>query len=343
MKIRIFFGVLLLVLFSAALIYADSSTSHFFNVINQPLPEYEPVYPLLKQYFADSVPETIIVSYTKRKTSQFNPNSEIVLISEFVQKDNAVAVVGHESSHLSLANLTQGASVMEQFRFFDEGFADIFESIVQKDTEAFKRDSLIIAALQSQNHNVSFKKVQNWSEYFGNPQVKTNFYAYPVGSSFDFFIIDTYGMEQLFAFFKDIGNTQDLEKSIKNVFKKDQQVLETDWLRYLGKVDVSVAAPQIIKFYPENKMSNISPNTSEIYIEFTTPMMPLIRLITSQTTGISYKDAYWKTPKILAVKVKLQPNCSYVISLGDRDHGRFLSKYGIALPVTEWSFTTGLE
>lgn len=153
--------------------------------------------------------------------------------------------------------------------------------------------------------------MQKWSEYFGNPQSKTNFYAYPVGAGFDFFLIDTLGMERFFAFLKDIGQTAKLDESFQNVFQKDLPAMESAWLGYLSKVKVSTAQPRIIKMFPENGASNVSLNTKGIYLEFDIPMGKTISIVTNCESGVCYRNAYWKSDKILAVKVDLLPDYHY--------------------------------
>jgi hypothetical protein len=343
MKIKVGYFLLFLIFMGSSMTYSEERQWHYFDIDHKPLTQYEFIYDKLKDYFKDSVPKNIIVKYTTGNTSQFDTINEAVLSNEFSAKNDLSGIIAHESCHLCMANFTKMASVREEFRFFDEGFADIFQSTITSKSDDFKNESLTIAALQNNRNNVNFEKVQKWSEYFGNPQIKTNFYAYPVGSSFDFFVIDTYGMDRLITLFKDIGKTQDLEKSLKNVFKNDKQSIESKWLQYLKKVNVSSTEPHIIEMFPANLATNVSIKTNEIYVEFDIPMSRNIFLITNCNDGICYKNAYWKTDKILAVKVNLLPNYQYQVYLGDNFHGRFMSKVGIELPITSWSFNTGSE
>lgn len=164
-----------------------------------------------------------------------------------------------------------------------------------------------------------------------------------MGASFIFFLIDTFGMDRLFAFFKDIGQTANQNKSFKNIFQKDIRVMENSWLGYLNKIKVSTIQPRIIKMFPENNALEISAKTDEIYIEFNIPMRKTISIVTNCDSGVCYKNAYWKTDKILAVKVDLLPDYQYRISIGNPSGNRLTSKEGIELPVRFWSFKTGLE
>ena len=342
-NLKAVYFLLLLLFTGSSMIYSGEKPGHYFDVDHKPLPQYEFIYDKLKDYFKNSVPQKIIVKYTTENTSRFDPINERVLINASSAKYDLIGVIAHESCHLCMANLTKKASVKEEFKFFDEGFANIFQSTITNKAEDYKNESLTIAAVQNSRNNVSFAKVQRWSEYFGDPQIKTNFNANLVGSSFDFYVIDTFGMDKLMTFFKDISKTQDLGESLKNVFKNDKQSIETEWLQYLKKVNVSSTEPHIIKMFPANLETNVSIKTNEIYVEFDIPMSIDIILITNCNEGVCYKDAYWKTDKILAVKVNLLPNYQYKVSLGDNYHGRFMSKVGVELPITSWSFNTGSE
>ena len=340
---KVVYFLLLLLFIGSSMIFSEERQWHYFDVDHKPLPQYEFIYGKLKDYFKDSVPKKIVVKYTTENTSRFDPINEIVLINEYSAKYDLLGGIAHESCHLCMENFTKKASVKEEFRFFDEGFANILQSTITNKATDYKNESLTIAAVQNNKNNINFEKVQKWSEYFGDPQIKTNFYAYPVGSSFDFFVIDTFGMDRLITFFNDIGKTQDLEKSLKNVFKNNKQSIESEWLQYLKKVNVSNVEPNIIKMFPANLTTDVSIKITEIYVEFDIPMGKNIFLITNCNDGVCYKDAYWKTDKILAVKVNLLPNYQYKVYLGDNYHGRFMSKAGVELPITSWSFKTGSE
>jgi hypothetical protein len=338
----VFASVLALLLGSVTVIRAAAETAHYYDLDGRPLPQYESIYPALQQYFGAAVPERIIVRGSQGSISRFDYLREMVLISEYHLLNQALGTVAHESCHLCLENFTKGASVREEFRFFDEGLAEIFQSIIENRTAEYKAEALAVAALQHRRDNVAFAKVQKWSDYFGNPQIKTNYYAYPVGASFNYFIIDTYGMDRLFDFFKEIGATGALEESSRHVFKKDQAALEAEWLAYLETVPVSGEPPRIAGWFPEDGATGVSVATAEIYLEFDRPMHRLICLITNCNDGVCYRNAYWKTDRMLAVEVKLLPNHCYRIGLGNSEH-RFLSREGMELPVTIWEFTTGAE
>lgn len=83
-------------------------SGHFIDASWNILQEFEPIYPALQRYFGDAVPERIWVTTHNGSTSQFNINKNTVLIS--TNAKNNYCTVGHESSHLSLAAFTKGAT-----------------------------------------------------------------------------------------------------------------------------------------------------------------------------------------------------------------------------------------
>lgn len=341
---RIIFLVLLVIsILLRSLSLVSSQSYHFYNADDQPLPQYERIYDKLVKYFQGYVPEKIKVIPITGKVARFDHKKERILIGDYALKNDPIGVVAHESCHLCMANYTKGASVREEFRFTDEGFAEIFQNIINDRLEEYKSEALTVAAVQNLKSNLSLAKAQKWSEYFGNPEMQTSFYAYPVGASFVFFLIDTYGMKRFFAFVKDLGQTVKLDETFQNIFQKKLPAMEKEWLEYLSKVKVSTTQPAIVKMFPENSASNVSIKTEEIYVEFDLPMHKTIALIANCESGVCYRNAYWKNDQILAVKVDLLPDYQYRILIGNPSGNRLMSKVGVELPVTVWSFKTGPE
>jgi hypothetical protein len=342
-------AALVLLLFMAVPLYSADNHGHYFDAADHPLPQYDFLYDELTRYFKDSVPEKIIVKHTSRFLSGFDAANEAVLLDATAANQaqaGPIDLVGHESCHLCMENFTKGASVEEEFRFFDEGFAVIFQNMLAQTADDYKKTALTVAALQNLKYNVSFAKVQKWYDYFfiKGSQAGIHFYAFPVASSFVYFVMDSYGIDAFFAFCKDIGDTRNLDRSCQNVFRKDQMTIESEWCQYLNKVSVSTTQiqPRILKMSPENKATRVSIKTTEIWVEFDIPMSRNISVI-SDSEGVSYKNAYWKTDKILAVKVNLLANHLYNISLGRASGNKLMSKDYVELPPTQWSFTTGSE
>ena len=125
---------------------------------------------------------------------------------------------------------------MEAFRFFDEGYSDLVgKMIAGQNMENHKRSSLAIANREVTTKGVGFETMQHWSAYAGNSPNPRQAYAYPAGSSFVYFVIDSFGEKKLFDFFRDIGETRDLDTSLRNVFGLTAGEVEQRWKDYLAK------------------------------------------------------------------------------------------------------------
>lgn len=324
---------------------AKADSFHYFDETGNPLPQYESIYQQLTLIYPGSMPEKIIIVFTEDTASRFDTiNSRILLSSSRFQKIPTY-LIAHESSHLCLNILTHGASIKEQFRFFDEGYACIVGNLISGELESYKlEEALPTAAIQNKNGNVNFEKVQDWKTYFGGPY-NGNYYAYPVGASFDFFILNTYGQALLDQFFVTIGNTLDLDSTFKVVFQKTKAEMEKDWLSYLASVDTTNAEPKVVKMYPENVTMSVPLNITEITVTFNTSMKDKIVFISNHNTEINYKNAYWKDQRTLAIRINgaLKANTEYQMKLGDEQYGHFISRAGLELPVTMWMFKTGSD
>ncbi|OFZ55999.1 MAG: hypothetical protein A2428_08595 [Bdellovibrionales bacterium RIFOXYC1_FULL_54_43] len=320
----------------------SNSAVHYFDDTGTPLPQYEPIYQKLEAIYPGSVPEKIVIVFTDDTASRFDTKHNRILLSRKHFAQIPTYLIAHESSHLCLFRLTRGASIQERFRFFDEGYASIVGHRIAGNIDSYKHnESLPTAAVQHMSGNVNFVKVQDWKSYFGG-SYNANFYAYPVGASFDFFLIDTYGQQALDQFFLSIGSTQDLESTFQALFHKSASEIERAWLSYLATVAIP-DAPSVVSMSPANNAVNVSPDLSEIAVNFSTEMQEKVVFISNRCDEICYTGAYWKNNHTLAVRVRgaLKPNTQYSLSLGSDKHGHFVSRAGLTLPVTEWRFTTG--
>ena len=61
-------------------------------------------------------------------------------------------------------------------------------------------------------------------------------YAYDVGASFDFFIMDQFGEKKLKELFVAIGSYRNFAAAVHSVLGKTINALEADWKAYLMKV-----------------------------------------------------------------------------------------------------------
>ena len=108
-------------------------------------------------------------------------------------------------------------------------------------------------------------------------------------------------------------------------------------------VSIEIKPPYIIKMFPSPNATNVPTNIQEIYVEFNVDMSSSICIgVPDGSTGISYTNAYWKSGKILAIRIdgKLQSQTRYNISLGIRGMCQLMDNFGALLPVTQWSFNT---
>lgn len=332
--------IILKLIFIVSLIQSDE-IYHFIDKDGNPIEKYEFIYQAVKKIYPESIPEKVIIQYIDGSHSKFNIDKAIVYLSVNHVK-NAERIIAHELSHICLGRYKNSTNVLDQFRFFDEGFANIVGYRVVNDIESYKKQSLITAAVQNKADNMDFKKVQDWETYYARYK-KNNYFAYPVGSSFDFMIIDNYGEEILFKFFKDIAKTKNLNRTFKNVFKKDLATIETEWKEYVSKIQIDDVKPKVVKMFPENGAKDVDVKIKEITVEFNTSMLKSIYVSTPCDDGVCYKNAYWKTDKLLVIKVdpKLLSGHEYRLTLGSIKSGRRLkSTAGIELDLISWTFKT---
>ena len=149
---------------------------------------------------------------------------------------NKEELLTHEICHLCLYSLTKGNSNKKEFRFLDEGLAEIVGRQIAEPTELeqYKKKSIQTTKEKIKNEGVSLEKIQQWTVYFGDPKIKAlDWSAYMVGSSFVFFILDNYQKDKLYDFFVSISKTRNLEKSIFETFSKNGSDFEKEWLRYV--------------------------------------------------------------------------------------------------------------
>ena len=111
-------------------------------------------------------------------------------------------------------------------------------------------------------------------------------------------------------------------------------------------VSIEIKPPYIIKMFPSPNATNVPTGIQEIYVEFNVDMSSNTCIfVPDGSTGISYTNAYWKSGKILAIRIdgKLQSQTRYNISLGIPGMCQLIDNFGALLPVTQWSFNTKKE
>ena len=319
---------------------------HYFDESGTALAQWDFIWDGLSAYFDAATPDRIVVRHKSGgSTSQFDPQTDSILLTSATE--DSVEVAAHESTHLCMFHLTHGASDTTQFRFFDEGFANIMGYEIAGDGALYQQAALQVAAISNQQGNVSFAQVQDWSTYFGDPESSAgaNWNAYDVGASFDYMIRDNKGEQALHDFFADIGITQDLGQTFTRLFSATEADIEQEWLAYLANVTVDQSAPTVVEMSPSNDAAAVPVATTELSVKFNVAMQHQVCISTPcGDTGVCYTNAYWKDLDVLAVKVDgaLKAGYQYYLTLGSEAHGCPLKSYaGVPLPYIDWSFTAG--
>ena len=317
---------------------------HYFDERDQPLPEWNTLWGKLEAVFGSNTPPRITMLRFSGDGGRFDSQSPTITISDAIEGNRLVQVVAHESSHLSMSQLTRGASATEPFRFFDEGYSDLVgKMIAGEDMANHKRSSLAIANREVTTKGVGFETMQHWSDYAGNFPSPKQAYAYPVGSSFVYFVIDSFGKKKLFDFFRDIGETLDLDTSLRNIFGLTAVEVEQRWKDYLASS--ALEPPAITEMFPSNESSDIPVDIAELLVKFSVPMMMHKVCVSTPCgdTGVCYTNAWWKDDRTLAIRTegKLLPGTTYKLELSPAKHDcQLMSAGGAPLPATRWVFTT---
>lgn len=328
---------------------AEARAGHFVDMDGNPLQALDAHSPLLAKYFGDSVPQRIVVRREARADSRFDEAHNAIVLSDSLKGEAFVSTGIHEASHVAMSRMTRGASLHEESRFFDEGFAYIIEGMVANRLQPYKQRSLSAANREIRANRLSFALLQNWTRYNGDwkssqDDFRRNPDAYAVGASFVFYVMDTYGEGNWLQFLRHMGQAKNLELALGRVTGKSMVATEREWKQYiLGHDNVSITTPGIVKQFPENGADNVDPGLREIYVVFDQEMDTTKIFIINDGVDFGFRDAFWKDGKTLAISVKngLTPSRSYRTMLGSKLQGLLQSAMGSALPETAWSFKTG--
>ena len=339
-------GLLFALILNASAHAAAESTHHYVDPTGKAIALYEPIWRTLFEAFSEHAPDRIVVEFAKSGFSRFDTRDDRVLIRSGYSPSLAMAKIAHESAHLAAHNITNGYSIQNRFRFIDEGFASVFESRVAGRAARFKKYVLAVAAHQQRADNVRMHLVQDWRRYWGNwrkGRGRQTSYAYPVGASVIHFLVDMYGAGSPIRLMKAIGETGNFDAATRLSLNRSGQEIETGWIKYLQAVTIPDAGSvNIVRMDPPNGATEVRPDLHEITVEFNTPMARDICIRTNSCDEICYRNARWKSPSVLAIKlpVGLRPNESYILSLGSREGCKLKSAAMSDLPVTIWKFAT---
>jgi hypothetical protein len=307
------------------------------------------VWPYVTSTFGLAVPTKVTVRYSSRRGEYFHPDDASIEISSADHHTpRELGLVAHETAHLALASLSNGASTLEGFRFMDEGLAAIIEESVRGTLPTYRRAALVLAARRISTGGARLADLQVWSRYFGDPArdagKSADYDAYLVGSAFDFFLEDVYGEGALKRLFLDLSKTRSLPASLTNVFGRTVEQTEAAWDRYLRAVDLSIAThvPSVVAMDPTSGASGVPTATTEIHVAFDTDMLPFICVDAPCSAGICYDHAYWQDTRTLAIRIdgRLLPDHAYSLSLGSPPQCLLKSIYRVEMPVVRWEFRT---
>lgn len=327
-----------------------AATDHYYDLLGNTLERLEPVYARLQEFYGTSMPARITVRYTDRDHSVFDPNtSSIGIAVEHLTRaaPSGESTIAHESSHLALHTLTQGASALERFRFIDEGLAYILAARVTDEGEPFRAKALAKAAAAHQERTIDFARVQAWDSYGSRRVHAENPNAYAVGASFVFFLLDEGDEKQLREFLVALGRSTDLEAALQATYGMSRQEAEARWQGYLGRIEVTPGAlespPRLARTIPKQDELGVSVTLRELVAEFDRPMDTNRMCIrTWCDDGVCYTNARWESPTrlVVAVTPALLPAHRYELSLGSEDC-RLRSASLVEVPPIPWTFETG--
>ncbi len=135
--------LILKLIFIISLIQSQE-TYHFVDKDGKSFVRYEFIYQAVKKIYPESIPEKIVIEYIDGYHSKFNIVRAVIYLSVNHLKQ-AERMIAHEFSHICLGRYTNSVNVMDQFRFFDERFANIVGYRVINDIGGYKKQSLITA------------------------------------------------------------------------------------------------------------------------------------------------------------------------------------------------------
>lgn len=305
-----------------------SDNSYEFNRLKQTFDIYFPEYNI----------NSCRVKYILSKRSFFQRKKNMIYLS-FFNRRRYNELIPHELSHIALSYKTNSYSTIEPNRFFDEGFANIIQNICLNKHEKYKQTALSASKLQLSIGNLSLVRVQDWDNYYDRYHNSFPF-SYKVGSSFCYYIIDTYSDKYLDKFFKNISNDIYIDNVFESVFDKSFSEINDEWEKYIIKNGTLLNVDDI-KFYP-TRNSIINNDIDFLELIFPFPMTKKISIFCSESEIINYKNAYWKDENTLIIKLKnkLKPGTTYKVRLGDNLNWNFESESGLIMPKIYWTFKT---
>jgi hypothetical protein len=129
-------------------------------------------------------------------------------------------------------HLTQMMSKENRFRFFNEGFARLFE--YSENPSWYFNTTMKVGKEYLKKGKVSFSQIEDWITYWGDPEVgNLDPNAYNIGSTFVYFLINTYGKNCFRKFLVVIGKTQNLNLALSQTYQLSRKKAQRRWRKYI--------------------------------------------------------------------------------------------------------------
>ena len=130
---------------------------------------------------------------------------------------------------------SRGASNTPHYRFIDEGYAEHYSQAMMGREAAYKQRALDKTQGFLEKGWVNFGQAVDWPAYFGQKGKggRLGFEAYLVGSTFYYYVKDTYGEDAFFKLVEEIGTNFTFNRALKATFEKNEEEIEGEWLAYI--------------------------------------------------------------------------------------------------------------
>lgn len=320
-----------------------ADTNHYFDPSGSPLADYESIYPGLKEFFGDAVPDRFVVERIRANNPDYDPQTNRILLPNELKETYTQATL--MSAWGALLNMTDKANLRSNFRFFSAGVQPLLcetNAACAANIQS-KRRVLLMVNSYRKSGLLTFENAKDWNSFSARlaSSTKNGGAAFAASTSFLHFLLDSYGKDTLLTYLGAMASNTDINAVFLASLKKDSLAVEKEWIDYLDRQPLPLPAPKVVRMLPENGATDVPVGLGEIEVEFDQPMDKWFSLVTKRNQGISYENGYWKNDHLRATKVKLLPNHEYVISINSEEYRSTANEDGVQLPITPWKFRTG--
>jgi hypothetical protein len=117
------------------------SFANYKNHTGEPFPEYDALYTQISNKFKGECPSTITIKESDIPgISQFNTKSSEIRIS--MNNPKSTNTIAHETVHLCMNKLSNGASNTPKYRFIDEGYAKFYGDNITVDENTIRKTTM---------------------------------------------------------------------------------------------------------------------------------------------------------------------------------------------------------